>query len=190
VSAIPSKSSLRQQLREQLKKLTAASRHQASIQMAAFLPEFAAWNVARRIYAFSPLTNEPDLTRWDWSGKSLALPRMTATGLEFHQVSGFSALPIHSLGMAEPPADAPAALPPDLVLVPGLGFDRQGHRLGRGAGYYDRFLATLPSATWRIGVGFECQVRDSIPTEPHDIRLHGLVTELGVTIFSAPQNSL
>lgn len=157
--------------------------------MAVHLSEWPTWKNARQIYAFFPLANEPDLTRWDWSDKSLALPRITALGLDFHEVSGFSALPIHPLGMAEPPADSPPAPPPDLVLVPGLGFDRAGNRLGRGAGYYDRFLATLPPTTWRIGTGFECQVRESIPTELHDIRLHGLVTERGVTIFSVPQNS-
>jgi len=69
-----------------------------------------------------------------------------------------------------------------------LGFDREGHRLGRGGGYYDRFLAALPETTPRIGVGFEIQMRDSIPTEPHDIRLDAVVTERGAWICEAPRN--
>ena len=65
----------------------------------------------------------------------------------------------------------------ELAIVPGLAFDRKGKRLGRGAGFYDRFLPKLPSAAIVIGLAFECQVFDSIPTEPHDRAVNILVTE-------------
>lgn len=55
----------------------------------------------------------------------------------------------------------------DLVLVPGLAFDRNGYRLGRGAGYYDRFLESLPHIP-HIGLAFDFQVLDRLPLEPHD----------------------
>jgi 5-formyltetrahydrofolate cyclo-ligase len=56
----------------------------------------------------------------------------------------------------------------DLVIVPGLAFDRDGHRLGRGAGYYDRFLSDDCSGTPSIGLAYDFQVVDGLPLEPHD----------------------
>ena len=57
----------------------------------------------------------------------------------------------------------------DLVVVPGLAFDKEGHRLGRGGGYYDRFLADFPSDTPRIGLAFDFQVVKSLPFLSHDV---------------------
>lgn len=64
----------------------------------------------------------------------------------------------------------------DLVLVPGLGFDRQGRRLGKGKGYYDAFLSSLTCNTFKIGVAFSCQMRPEIPAEAHDAVLHTVIT--------------
>ncbi|HDR73927.1 MAG TPA: 5-formyltetrahydrofolate cyclo-ligase [Methanoculleus sp.] len=66
------------------------------------------------------------------------------------------------------------------AVIPLIGFDDRCHRLGYGAGYYDRFLGTHPGVL-RIGVGFACQRADRIPAEAHDIALHCIVTEDGVT---------
>jgi 5-formyltetrahydrofolate cyclo-ligase len=63
------------------------------------------------------------------------------------------------------------------VIVPGLAFDRRGQRLGRGAGVYDRFLSTLAPHTLRIGVIPDAQLVDALPTEPHDVPMHFVVTE-------------
>lgn len=60
----------------------------------------------------------------------------------------------------------------DLVIVPGIAFDKKGNRLGRGKGYYDRFLKCLPKTTRRIGLAFDFQILPSLPTQPHDIRLN------------------
>ena len=72
----------------------------------------------------------------------------------------------------------PAVL--DAIILPGLAFDYSGNRLGRGAGFYDRFLAGLPadvpSGPRRIGVAFDVQLADTVPTDEHDARLHALVT--------------
>lgn len=66
----------------------------------------------------------------------------------------------------------------DVVLVPGSAFDRRGGRLGYGGGYYDRFLAAQAPQAIRIGLAFACQVSDQpLALQPHDQRLHYLVTE-------------
>ena len=74
-------------------------------------------------------------------------------------------------GVLEP---APSTLRPvrardvDLVLVPGLAFDRRGYRLGHGHGYFDRFLARLPKTTTTVGLAFRFQLLDRLPTAAHD----------------------
>ena len=72
------------------------------------------------------------------------------------------------------------------VVVPGLAFDRRGHRLGRGAGVYDRFLATLPPNVLRIGLTPAALVVPALPTEPHDVPMHFVVTEHEVIAANAP----
>lgn len=67
----------------------------------------------------------------------------------------------------------------DLVLVPGIVFDREGHRIGYGFGYYDKFLAKVPKAV-KIGLAFDFQVVDKIPKETHDVPVDLIVTEEGV----------
>jgi len=59
----------------------------------------------------------------------------------------------------------------DCVLVPGIAFDRGGHRLGRGRGYYDRFLATLPCRVTRYGLAFDIQMFDHVPATASDVKV-------------------
>jgi 5-formyltetrahydrofolate cyclo-ligase len=67
----------------------------------------------------------------------------------------------------------------DIILLPMLGFDRQGGRIGYGAGYYDRFLAQRRYLK-KIGIAFACQEMDRVPTDENDIRMDCIVTEQGV----------
>lgn len=64
----------------------------------------------------------------------------------------------------------------DLVLVPGIVFDKEGHRIGYGFGYYDKFLKKVPKAI-KIGLAFDFQVIDKIPREMHDVPVDMIVTE-------------
>ena len=64
----------------------------------------------------------------------------------------------------------------DLVLVPALAFDRRGHRLGHGHGYFDRFLARLPKSTPMIGLAFRFQLFDRLPSAPHDHAVQVVLT--------------
>jgi 5-formyltetrahydrofolate cyclo-ligase len=81
------------------------------------------------------------------------------------------------------PADGPAVIPTAL-LIPLLGFDAAGHRLGFGAGYYDRTLAAMNPRPLAIGIGFELGRLASIEPQPHDQPMDWVVTEAGV--FAAP----
>jgi 5-formyltetrahydrofolate cyclo-ligase len=87
------------------------------------------------------------------------------------------------LGIPEPRPEALRPVPPqeiDLVLVPGVAFDYQGHRIGYGKGYYDRFLPKLKPDAGVIGLAFACQVVEKIEPAEHDYPVSWLVTEKGV----------
>ena len=68
----------------------------------------------------------------------------------------------------------------DIIMVPGIAFDRQGTRLGNGQGYYDRLLSQVRPNCTRVGICFECQLRDDLVVESHDETVHLIVTESNV----------
>ena len=89
-------------------------------------------------------------------------------------------------GLKMPPPDSKtlaAGESIDLIVVPGVAFDRTGNRLGMGAGYYDRFFSRTLHAV-RLGLAWDCQVVAEAPCEPHDVRMHYLLTEAGLNICS------
>jgi 5-formyltetrahydrofolate cyclo-ligase len=85
------------------------------------------------------------------------------------------------------PAELAPQAQPDVVLMPLLGFDGMGTRLGYGGGYYDRTLARMKRKPRLIGLAFAAQELEAIPREAHDIPLDAVVTETGVRHFGSPQ---
>lgn len=123
-----------------------------------------------------PPTDElfPALRR---AGATLLLPRVEADAIVpvVHPPEGD--LQPSPLGVPEPtgPPVAPTTL--DVVVVPGLAFDRRGHRLGYGVGFYDRFLAILPPAAATVGVCLASQLVDRLPVDEHDVPVGLVVTD-------------
>jgi len=103
------------------------------------------------------------------------MPRVDGEALMIHWVADREELVIGRFGILEPRADAPpAGISFDLILVPGIAFDRNGGRLGRGRGYYDRFLAC--ASGFVSGVCFDDQLVSEVPCEPHDARMDAIIT--------------
>ncbi len=119
-------------------------------------------------------------------GHALCLPvvEAPAAALGFRQWAPGDALVPGYQGIGEPAAGA-AVAHPDVVLVPLLAFDRGGHRLGYGGGFYDRTLARLREAgsVLAIGIAFSAQQVDRLPGADHDQRLDAVLTEQGVIRF-------
>ena len=117
------------------------------------------------------------------SGCHIAFPRMVAkdAALEFHRVPDGEVLKPGPFGVHEPAAHWPAVTP-RLLLVPLLAFDNDGYRLGYGGGFYDRALAALRVPA--IGIAYAGQQAASLPHEPHDMALDGILTEQGLRLFS------
>lgn len=65
----------------------------------------------------------------------------------------------------------------DMVVIPGIAFDREGNRVGYGMGFYDRFLKTLKPRIPRIALAYDFQIVGEIPTDGHDVRIHKIITE-------------
>ncbi len=115
-------------------------------------------------------------------GHPLALPAVVGpTELVFRRWRPGEALQAAGFGLRHPPPEA-GPVDPDVLLVPLAAFDRRGHRIGYGRGYYDRALARLDATGRRraIGVAFAVQEVPAVPDEPHDRRLDALLTEDGL----------
>jgi 5-formyltetrahydrofolate cyclo-ligase len=116
------------------------------------------------------------------AGPRAVFPRVVGKGLPLalHRAPTAGDLVPGKLGLLEPGAGSPAVNPAevDVWIVPGVGFTATGDRLGRGAGYYDRTLALARPDAVKVGLCFACCLVDSLPTEPHDVRLDWVVTEL------------
>jgi 5-formyltetrahydrofolate cyclo-ligase len=115
-------------------------------------------------------------------GQLPLLPRIHGGDLEFVPVRDWSDLRRGPLGVLEPPRGhcGQPLQPGDIVVVPGLAFDRAGNRLGRGRGFYDRAFGTARSTPLLIGAGYAFQVRAHVPHTSRDRRVDAIVTEGGM----------
>ncbi|MDE1995793.1 MAG: 5-formyltetrahydrofolate cyclo-ligase [Rhizobiaceae bacterium] len=143
------------------------------------------------VSGFLPIRSEADIRplmeRLREQGARLCVPvildRQTIVFREL--LAGAPLLP-SGFGTAGPGPEA-AVLDPDVMLVPLSAFDRNGHRIGYGAGHYDRAIARLHQKglnPYLIGIAFDCQEVPSVPAEPHDVRLDAILTESGLNFVS------
>ncbi|MEZ4279438.1 MAG: 5-formyltetrahydrofolate cyclo-ligase [Myxococcota bacterium] len=178
---------IRREMRERLREITRERAQSAGLRIADELERLEVWRAAARVVLFASLPDEID-TSAIWlrairDGKPVLLPRLTsARSLEFAIASTSTLITGSRYSILEPPLESsPMDLNRlDLVLVPGLAFDRQGGRLGRGGGYYDRTFATGGMSGARpilIGVGFGFQVVDRLPMTSLDVRMDGILSE-------------
>lgn len=157
-------------------------REQASLEICRRL--FPLATCGQRVLAFWPLSSEPNIAPLleDWlnNGIIVCLPLIKGDALKPLAVNDFQDLLDSALGVRMPDPKCCEAVAPgslDLVLVPGLAFSLCGNRLGRGGGYYDRFLGQLPPSTPSLALAFDLQLYPSIPTESHDLPVGSILTE-------------
>jgi len=136
---------------------------------------------AHTLLLYSALPDElplqPLIDQLASEGRTILLPRVVSdTDMELHRYTGTNDLQRGAYGILEPIGELFTAYDTiDVVIVPGMAFDRQGHRLGRGKGYYDRFLPQLTNA-YKIGVCPSTRLIDQVPTAPHDALMDRVVT--------------
>lgn len=175
---------LRASMRRARKGL-AATAPDAGERVATFVPSLPAGSPVAIYHAMATeLDAEPLAVALSDAGRILCLPVVERRDapLVFRRWTVGDPLEIDAGGC---PAPLPLAevVVPELILTPLLAFDDSGTRLGQGGGYYDRTFAALPHTT-RIGLAYAGQRVERLPIEPHDIRLHGVLTETGYTPFA------
>ena len=187
------KQAQRQTARAALAQLSPDARREASAQACAHVDAWPPWQTAQVVMGFVPLLDEPDvlpllrgvltrggvvcLPRVDWAAGTMTVVRVTNLDADVVSDSVMA-----RLGLREPRADLEPVATADIsmVLVPGLAFDALGGRLGRGKGYYDKFLAAVPARTVTCGICFYAQLLERVVTEPHDAFVGSIATERGV----------
>lgn len=142
---------------------------------------------------FWPMRSEVDVRPMMFAlrenGARLCLPAiLDKTTMIFRELVRGAALVDMGFGTAGP-GDEAEALDPSIMLVPLAAFDTRGHRIGYGAGYYDRAISRLTDAGHAprlIGIAFDCQEVPTVPDEPHDVIIPEILTESGLRRFTAP----
>lgn len=180
------KAQLRSRMRVFLSTINVSERAERSRVIFSKLKSEPHFLMASAVFCYAALPSEADtveiLDHILHSGKKLYLPRMNAAGgLDCCQVADLSeSLTAGKYGVPEPKVDCPALTDLteiDFALIPGLAFDRSGRRLGRGLGYFDRFLENFSRQCFLAGLCFYEQLFDAIPFEPHDIAMNLIVTD-------------
>ena len=179
------KRALRATLRRLAQTLPDTYRRKADAAIAAHLLAMPAYREAETVFCFVgtgwEIDTRPILADALAAGKTLCVPLCTGPGImELRQITSLSQLSPGAYRLPEPPADAPAVAVDavELAVLPCMGCNHLGHRLGRGGGYYDRFLSAYRSAA--VLVCRERLIREEIPLEPHDLPIPWVLTERGL----------
>ena len=167
------KKELRRTIREKKRAMTEAEIESRSAKLAQLLYASEAYRNAKTIYGYLPYNQEvrtvPMLEQALRDGKRVAVPKVFGDEMKFLYLEDLTKVAKGYAGIPEPIADEPEARDDSaLVLMPGLAFDPQGHRIGYGGGFYDKFLAAEPNHP-TLALCYDFQLLPELETEEHDI---------------------
>jgi 5-formyltetrahydrofolate cyclo-ligase len=190
------KKAARRQIRQSVRRLTAAERAEKSAAIRLRLNALPELRRAQVVMGFLPMPDEldtlPILADLLAAGKRVYVPRTFVRERRMIPVrlADLGKLRRGEYGILEPETEETCAIGElDFVIVPGRAFDRKGNRLGRGAGFYDEFMAQEGFRAIRCGVAFACQVLDEIPHGDTDLPVQHLVTEEETLRFPAARSA-
>ncbi|HOX34381.1 MAG TPA: 5-formyltetrahydrofolate cyclo-ligase [Methanoregulaceae archaeon] len=182
------KNRIRQQMREKKASLRPAERREKSREICRHVLDVLQNGETVMVYSAKELeTNTtPIITSLLAKNIPVVVPIIVKEdiSLRLSYLRDPSVLVPSTFGVPEPIGNEIPADPADIgtIILPMLGFDRQGGRLGYGAGYYDRFLAKHPGIR-KIGIAFSCQETERVPVDENDVRMNCIITEEGI-VFS------
>lgn len=161
---------------------------QAAEEVFARLENTAAFMLAEKILMYHSLPDELPTRRFlaKWKErKHFYLPRVNGVNLDILPYDE-SKLELGSFHIEEPSGnDTVDVADIEMVVVPAVAYDARGNRLGRGKGFYDRFLASTPAV--KVGVGYDFQLLDEIPAEPHDVPMDIVITQKSTIVLKTPE---
>ena len=179
-----SKETVRAAMRRLRQELAPADRTEWSRQIAERVWTLEAFADARRVVFYAATEDEVEtnllLHRWIEAGRKVILPRVAGDGIGVAEVDRLEDLAPGYRGILEPRPGSGRVVAweeVEVALVPGLAFDLQGNRLGRGGGHYDRALARMDPKALKIGLAFDFQVVERLPAEARDMPVDLVVTE-------------
>ena len=181
------KKELRRYIREQKRHFTSQQLGEMSLSIMSSVLTHPRIQEADTILMYHSLPDEVDthsaLDQLLAMGKKVLLPKVVSdTEMTIHEYTGADSLqPSEPYGILEPTTPELSIINCQLsiAIVPGMAFDKQRHRLGRGKGYYDRFLSQIPNI-YKIGVCFPFQMLESIPSESTDVVMDEVITSLNL----------
>ena len=172
------KRTIRKAVRAEIAQLTDTEKAELSAQIFSKIAELQEVRQASVVALFASLADEPQTTaiiEQLAQSKRIVLPRIEGEEMEFYDIS--EGLHKGAFGIMEPVATTPIEPSEiDVMIVPGVAFTRNGARLGRGKGFYDKYLSRKGFRAYTIGVCYPCQVVEDIPTEEHDKTLDRVVS--------------
>ncbi|HEV7301526.1 MAG TPA: 5-formyltetrahydrofolate cyclo-ligase [Tepidisphaeraceae bacterium] len=192
MSDVNGKPAIRRELKAALAAHSVVDRHAKSVAACALLsasPEFQAAKVVMLYLAMPEELDTANLALRCWqAGKTVVVPKVSwdqKRMMPTEITSLTTGLTTTGPGVREPVSGKPIPADfVDLVVVPGLGFSPTGYRIGRGMGFYDRFLAQPNFCGVSCGLAFELQVLEQLPVLEHDVPLSMLVTDKGIRRFA------
>ena len=176
------KKEIRAEVKKRRREADEETLHEKSLQILERFRQLSAYKDASLLLAYVDAKREVEtrlLMRCAWDdGKKVAAPRVDGDGImHFYYLRSLKDLEPGAFGIMEPRADCRICEPEEgLLLMPGVAFDEQGHRVGYGGGYYDRYLGKHPHLI-HIALAFEFQIFPEVPSEKHDICPDLIVTE-------------
>ncbi len=167
------KTALRKEIKEKKRAMTETEIVQASRRLGELFAASEAYKMAKTIYGYLPYNQEvrtvPMLQKALDDGKKVAVPKCCGDEMRFIYLEDLSQVEKGYCGIPEPIADEPVADDKTaLVLMPGLAFDQEGHRIGYGGGFYDKFLAAEPEHP-TLALCYAFQMLDHLETEEFDV---------------------
>ena len=153
------KAALRAEMMKKLREMTAEDRESHSEEICERVLEMSQWAEGQSVVLFSPLPSEPIITplKLDCQVRKVSCITLAQT--------------------ARPESDLHLPETIDLILVPGVAFSKDRHRLGRGGGFFDRLLSGPAANAFKLGLCFSLQLLDPVPVEGHDIVMDAVVTD-------------
>ncbi|MBI4695421.1 MAG: 5-formyltetrahydrofolate cyclo-ligase [Gammaproteobacteria bacterium] len=190
MSQVPDKASARRRLAARRAALTSSEREIADGRVRERLLATGFLTGLEAVFVYISIEPETDTRRLidtlHAHGTLVAVPRIIdRSRMIAVPFRAWGALRAGPLGIPAPVETEPCESPIGLAIVPGLGFSSRGDRLGYGGGYYDRWLALHPE-TRRIAIAYDCQIDDTILSEPHDVIMDGVITEHRTLHFHRP----
>lgn len=184
------KPEIREHVRIMIGQLPHEQRETEALHAAHLVASLPLWRAATSVLLYDALDDEistaPLAKQAASEGKRVYLPRINGPSLRFlpaaHDPDDGRGYVRHPFGMLEPTAGRPwpEKREATIAIVPGRAFTRDGHRLGRGGGYYDRFLGELPetvrASVTLIGLCHTVQLVDALPIDPHDVPMDMVVS--------------